>query len=649
MLHLSQSTKKYLRYALTGLLVTGMVFVTGFISFTCMLLLAPSIYLALGAFYLAGGIEGEVYAQQIGSSLLKIFSPNYLEDLLLQEKLLELIENLDEENPASQFLLDYKKQLEYLEALEESEDESNREELKSTQKSLKWMRRYFKDFMQNKQNDERLQQALIKNNEKENNEKTNDEKANDEKEAFRKKVRRKLLQGRLSWILNLGAGMCCGLVGLNLAQSGILTLATHFGIVITGAAMSASVIGLAVVGAIGYTLLVHNTITDMIQNETLQKWAVETAVFFKRKPGETNFNYGRRLVLGAVGVGLVVGMAIFATVATAGTWWQAAKFGAKMIPGIRNFANTFGIVTFILTLITTLPFNVVNSLKSLKELANTSIHIAWHYLKNEVQKYRKMENTVQFLNPVRLLILLITFPFKTLTFVGHLISMGVMGNELKGVNRFVTTALCTASEASADYCMIFPGHQHEHHDENEHHGPAEQAHAPRKKHDEHNHTHADLTGRFLKFVLTVTFLYPLAALWDYHFSQKNEEAEKRLKSPWQALKKAWFGLPEKRTIEKPDLSVQWLLIERQRRIKKTIQKYGAGLDQENNPDDVAAIEELTEKIVPAAHSIYRNHDDGKINSNTFFEEHNLSQKGKKVCEKIIEKSNSEQYKSLRVN
>src|SRR5690349_5011548 len=81
--------KKYARYALNGVSVTGMVIFTGFMSFTGALILDASIYAAIAAFFFGGVIEGEVYAHNLSRSLLKIFNSEYLKDFLIVKKLAE--------------------------------------------------------------------------------------------------------------------------------------------------------------------------------------------------------------------------------------------------------------------------------------------------------------------------------------------------------------------------------------------------------------------------------------------------------------------------------------------------------------------------------------------------------------------------------
>jgi hypothetical protein len=769
--HLSTKTRKYLRYGLSGLLVTGMVLVTGFLSFTGALVLNDSIYFAIAAFFLAGGIEGEVFAQNISSSLIKIFTGNYLEDVILAKKLAQLTKGFDDKHPTSQFLTDYKRLLDYSADLAESHDEAHEQELKKTQRTLKWMRRHFKNFMLNEatSSEDPFHAELTKLV------------TPADKLALQKEIRKKIWLNRLSWVLNLGAGLSCCLVGLEVAQSSILAVAAHFGLAISGAALSASVFGLALLGAVGYTLLIHNTISNMIQNDTLQKWAKKTITFFSRKgyelsthpepeknqihfkkagttleytlkdpagkiisgclteeelkaqkitltnssnpaelvelnlaalskmisekskvacaPRESLGRYLGRTALGSLAVGIVVGLGVFATVATAGTWWYAAQAGAKMIPGIASFASEIRAGAVSIMGFTTLIFNVVNSLKSAKELAQISIRETWHQIKDNIQKHKNTENRLQFFNPIRILIKTISIPFKLVTFVGHLVSMGIMGDKLEGVNPNLTTGLNTSSEFLTDFHIIFPEDEH-HHSEScpqasaeknvvgketppsakphtHHHGHShghshgyshghshghshnkrktvghenaakenqahEHQHTHSHKHHHHDHTHTDLTGKFLKLALAPLFI--LSALWDYGFSDKDSQLTFK-----QALKKSFSGLPKKTHIEKPQLSRETLKLEKLGRIQKTLFKHGKDLygpqAKAANLEELETIDKLRNQILAPVmpHEIERAsyvNDNGTINSASFFSTHHLSQKAKLVCEKLIEKANS---------
>ena len=136
-----EKLKKALRYGLSGLLVVGLIFLTGFLSFAGVLAINGSISLAITFFLLAGGIEGEVYAQNINQSLIKIFKGNYLEETLLTRKL----EELAKQHTKVKFFLDYKALRDHINQLRAQHDTA--ENLASAEKKLKTMKRFFKDYV----------------------------------------------------------------------------------------------------------------------------------------------------------------------------------------------------------------------------------------------------------------------------------------------------------------------------------------------------------------------------------------------------------------------------------------------------------------------------------------------------------------------
>ncbi|HVY53213.1 MAG TPA: hypothetical protein VHA13_01695, partial [Gammaproteobacteria bacterium] len=227
-----KKAKRYTRYAVTAVLLTGMVLVTGFLSFTGMLVLHESIYLAIAAFFLGGGIEGEVYAQNISSALLKLFSGKYWEEAILDKTLNRLIEN-DKANES--FFKDYKKLQNYIAELEHSHHHSKevREKLKLKKKELFEMRRIFRYYLINdpkispleKRFHKEFDAALIELAEKEHGASLNlSQTMSPEerkkvilthiKQGINSEIRQKTWLSRLSGILTLGAGISCGLVGL---------------------------------------------------------------------------------------------------------------------------------------------------------------------------------------------------------------------------------------------------------------------------------------------------------------------------------------------------------------------------------------------------------------------------------------------------
>lgn len=591
---LSTKQRRYLRYAAGGAFVSGIILVTGFLSFTGMLVLNDSIYLAIAAFFLAGGIEGEVYAQNINTSLIKILTGDYLKDVLISKKLAKLAK--DKKYANNHFLMDYKTLLDYAKKLEakHSHDEKHIQELEKTKRSLKWMQRYFRDFILDKKGELPVDESIQKE--------ISQLVTPEEKKSLKNEIEKKILLSRLSWLLNIGAGISCGLVGLEVAQSSILAVSAYFGVAISGTALTASVFGLSIVAAIAYTLLIHNTISSMIQNDTLKKWAKKTRHFFSRKTDEKVWKYGLRVLGGALGVGIVLGLGIFATVATAGTWWYAAKAGAKMIPRLARFASTLRTVTVSLMSITAITFTIFNSLQSAKELVKISLREKFHEIYAKIMEHKDSETTAQFYNPIRFIIQVITIPFKALSFIGHLISMAIMGDKLAGVDPRLTTALNVGSEGLTDIHRFVPEKKQ---------GVSTQTAVVDEDDDDdeeeedHDH-HLDLTGKFLKLALFP--LYALSALWDYAFRDN-----KKIKQPG----------GDKAGIERPTYSSTWKAweeLEKKARIQRAIQKRGEKIKKEGGMEIINKLQKSPIK---------------KSGEATFFKEENPGRATQAVCEKII--------------
>jgi hypothetical protein len=456
----SEKVKNFARKAATGLLMSGMILVTGFISFSGMLVLHSSVYLAIATFFLAGVIEGEVYAQNISSALLKLFNSHYWEEAVLDKLLSRLTKHHFHQ---SKFLTDYQKLKEYIAALEDdhTHDKEIKKNLTNAKAQLKARYKLFRDSMLSKSQDsnlaDELNPILINLLTEEDKQKILKTKQNLAKLSpaqekiliqhiqvkTKKEIDRKILLSRLSGVLTIVAGISCGLVGIEVAQSSLTVLGLHFGIALSGAALTASVFALAAVGAIGYIMLIYNTFSEMIKDDAIQKWTRKIKNFY------ANSNWGEK-ILGTIGVLLVVGLGVFATIATAGTWWYAAKYGARMIPGVARFASLIRGIVVTLMATTSLLFTVVNSLKSVKELSKISLRKSWINIKHTIAEYWGKENIWQFINPFRFIINLVTLPFKFLTFIGHLFSMGIMGDKLAGVPPLITTLLSTTNEALQD-------------------------------------------------------------------------------------------------------------------------------------------------------------------------------------------------------
>lgn len=658
--------KKIFHYSSSTLLILGMVLVTGFLSFSGMLLLNSSIFFAISCFFLAGIIEGEVYAQNIKSSLFKIFTTTYWTDAIIEQTLEELIAANKDQLPP--FLQEYRALQNYIQHLEHHHDHStkNKKLLKDAQRHLKWKRRYFRDFILNKASgpfDKQLEAAFAKLLVKE---------QVDDIESLRSNIHQKINQkiwlSRAAWILNIAAGISCALVGIEVAQSSMAVLISYFGITISGAALSASIFGLAILGALGYTLIIHNTITDIIKNDSVRQWAHKSREFFKRKQqgkiSETLARYYLRVILGSIGISIVIGLGVFATIATAGTWWYAAKAGARFISWLTNIASGLRTVAVSLMAITTLLFSLVNSLQTVEELLKVSFHKIKVSFQKLINKYidTPAENLIQRLNPFRFIILTVILPFKYLIFIAHLFSMGVTGDRLNKVPPLVTSVLSAGGEFLEDSHYFFhiddttDHHHHNHNDNNHNTATADQKdnnaisctcshqeskevtdehHHHKENQEPHTHHHAHgeiIMGTLLAFIkIALAPLYLLAISWDWLASKGNSSTDKQLTFKL-ATTKIVHGLtaPKETNLEKPLLSLQTLTYEKEKRIQKIIDQE---LPQLKENDKIDFINRLHANLNEAT----QQNSQHKII--TFFSDENINQKANLIFKRCLTVAN----------
>ncbi len=75
---------------------------------------------------------------------------------------------------------------------------------------------------------------------------------------------------------------------------------------------------------------------------------------------------------------------------------------------------------------------------------------AWKHLKKQLATLQAHENTLQQLNPFRLVLFLTITPLRVCFFLGHLISIGVTADRVPGVSKFFSALLGIVSEFFED-------------------------------------------------------------------------------------------------------------------------------------------------------------------------------------------------------
>ncbi|MGB6977312.1 MAG: hypothetical protein WBE18_07680, partial [Gammaproteobacteria bacterium] len=308
------------------------------------------------------------------------------------------------------------------------------------------------------------------------------------------------------------SGVSSGLVGIEMAKISISALILHFSIPLTGIAITLPVFGIAVIGALAYILLIYKSISDIIRNDAIRSWTN----LFQRKENVGNFKHALKIIGMLFLTGLVIGLGVFATIATAGTWWYAAKAGAALIPYISQAAKWIRNIAIPIMGLTSLVFTVDNSLESLNELTiiPKGFHAAFKRIIALIKLHWTKENLFQFFNPFRITCIIISSVFKFSFFILHLLSVGLMGDKLTGVPEKLTVTLNALSEGLTDGHYIITDNSNE------------------------KHKHADLPEKLLDIMLWIPRCF--STLWDFSFSKFNNP-DNQLTLP-EAWKKTWRGL-----------------------------------------------------------------------------------------------------------
>jgi len=560
----------------------------GLMSFTGTLVFFPALMpLAATMFFLAVTVEGAVYRDNIFQAIDTMINPTLAIELAIAKTQLQKLK----EHQDNLFICDYFNQLNYLHELEErykrlkSEDEEiAQKEIECVQERIKRMQLDFIYTIRhpNETPKDKKDCAVFKALQE----------LTEMPDVIKKEKLEALIISRRRWIhvgvvISLTSGLCAGLATYATLQTTLTTLGIALGL---GTAIGIPFIGLA---ALGYTLLMYRTISDMVKNETLQRWRREIHEFFhtaKRTP----IFYVKLL-----GISILFVLALFATVASAGSWFYLAQAGASFVAGVGP--TVIAAVTIAANAISNFLMEFKNSLKSVRELPGQMKRV-FKEMRDNIKFAWNNENFLQFINPFRIL----QKSAKPVMFGGHIFSIAASSDQTPGIPpivsiiddgviEFTTDAHFLmehthnednhyhhlaelnqdildiseneslisqkiASDAPVESSILknhsstphdnnHHGHEHHHHDKHEH------------PEDEHDHKHGD-------FVLNAIekFFGYLNAGWDWIFS----------KNDWTKAKKEAFSqvdLPKA-----PPLSTAWM--ERETNITlnemiKTYQKKGA--------------------------------------------------------------------------
>lgn len=365
------------------------------------------------------------------------------------------------------FLINYNANLEYLKQSELSHE--NEFYVAQIEKNLKILKKQFIKAVFQKENCQYLIDTIL-----------SEELVNNLKDVVSEKAK-KLWFLRLGMLFSLGVGLC----------TGIITFYT-FPLVLTAlglslATVSAIIWPLAILATISYTILIYNTITDLILNETLSKWWKELNLeiehtyeqlnifkycfliigkslnqffgklinWFKFQEQENYFSYVLRMILSAA-------VLIFGII-------------ASLTTGYTAFIQLQDYVSFSICIITALPlmlsdllFTLKNSFDTLGLLTGISSNNLLNPIKEFYQDFKnqlKKENFLQCsLHILRLPLKLMLNVLKVFIFLSHVIFTSVASDRFFSFPCWLTVFFAAGSELLTDICPLFGNNQGEHHD-----------------------------------------------------------------------------------------------------------------------------------------------------------------------------------------
>ncbi len=418
--------KKFFQYTFA----IGSTLAIGLLSFAGMFVFSASFWLCGAAFILATVYEGQVNNEGIKGALQHLFDDDHLPLNILRQHL----EKKLEERVDNPFLKDYRDQKRYLEQLEAMDDHSDEHEEReeAARIRLKMMEMYYLKQFQNPTIPPRHQL-----------EKTVADLLNQDRIALQKEIQRKKNMIRASMVFAVGGGLASGLATLSAIKVTIATFAVLS--VIPGGA----IFTLGALAAVGYTLLLYQNMADLIQ-----EYGSTIRDSFKKRNDESQAWYAVRVI----GITIAVGLAIFATIATAGTWWNAAKNGAAFLGSAASAVRSVAIALFT---IPSLIFGVKNSLESIDGISKSQygqlFSNTWQSIK---EQFKKEDNILRSLNPFRAIAKAIE-ALSGFLLVAHVASMGLISDRLANVNPAATLTLNGINEIATDLNYL-PNKSHDH-------------------------------------------------------------------------------------------------------------------------------------------------------------------------------------------
>ena len=276
----------------------------------------------------------------------------------------------------------------------------------------------------------------------------------------------------------------------------------------------------AIIAGIGSGLMTYNTMTDMINNDTINKW-------YNKIKNDLKEGITFKSVFMASAAVLLSVLAVALTLCTAGTWWTVVKETKPLFSWMKQMPSfIMTVLNPIVTGLSAILFNIENTSETL-ELIDEALESEqkqesqsfFKSISDSVSAFFARENLLQIINPFRLLLKLTYTPLKVLLFLGHLVSIAVTADRVPGVPQVLSALLGLISEGFED-AHYFLGHSHDHDD-----NPTPESLRQLRLEEAEGHSHDDdLPSRALKIIFSPLFI--LSAAWDYLASQLNTTPHK---------------------------------------------------------------------------------------------------------------------------
>ncbi len=508
--------KQTLTLTTTGVLFGSVTVAFSLLAFFGMYAIIPIVGIAWASFALYGVIDGEVILQNIhgGIKNLPFLMEKNLTHHLITKKFERELRN--KTSHFSQAELDYLEQKKLLEKFSHKKlTKEQKAQRKAAEKKMRRMQKLITAYILKEKHNKPITQQEIEyfapiagNDDPENS--TIIDVCTNILNSFR-------------WI-KLKSNILKTCTAVSLIAGGTFSFTTASGLagIFVGslAAFAPAIWPLAILAGVGYTFLIYRTVSDMLANETLAMWREKFRHWTAFDEMNPKKSIARRVFLTAVAV-IAVGLAIVATLATAGTWWFAVKNGAELLQLLAPVAAIIASVLVPFAAIATLVFSIKNSLTTVNEISNdTKDASPLDHLKRLLVKIGRTINPITYIadnpgksiaelyNPFRIIAGIISFPFMFAIFVGHMVAMGVAGDRTPGLSyeaMIASSFFGALSDAFVDYHYI-SGHDHQHKSVKKHILDEE---------EKHDHTHGVIPKLALATILTLSLVAPLSALWTY--------------------------------------------------------------------------------------------------------------------------------------